>query len=329
MKDNRGFVPIVIVIVIVALLGIGAGGFVLVSKNKTSSPLSPSLQTETPLEPTQTEKQIPSEIRPETQQAASPAFAPLQGIWKVERFYIVQVAPKGDVYLDTGTNTKEIPIRSGEKNPYFEFKGNLLCLGGKTDEQGVPGPCPSYKPFTVDGNTITFRQAPEITPESWKWTIKEGKLEIILEFPGSLPEYGVQRHIYTSVRLDQAQQPAQQTATPQPDYYISVDSTPAQTGAAVGESATFLAGVRNQGAASKQSSAARLRIDVGEDGSWDVTLQSESLGSLATNKSARVTWTWKPTTKGNHGWELCADTPSSIVESNEVNNCASGSFTVR
>ena len=67
---------------------------------------------------------------------------------------------------------------------------------------------------------------------------------------------------------------------------------------------------------------------MGGDGGWDIVLQSESLGSLAAKKFVRVAWTWEPTITGEHGWELCADTPSTIIESNEVNNCASGSFTV-
>ena len=53
MNSQKGIAPVVIILAVVILLGIGAGGFVLVSKNKTSSLPSPIQEEKIP---SQTEK---------------------------------------------------------------------------------------------------------------------------------------------------------------------------------------------------------------------------------------------------------------------------------
>ena len=50
MTSQKGFAPIIIIIIVVAMLGIGAGGYVLVSKRKAVPPVTPGMAPETSTE---------------------------------------------------------------------------------------------------------------------------------------------------------------------------------------------------------------------------------------------------------------------------------------
>jgi len=160
MKNN-GFAPIVIIIVIVALLGIGAGGFVLFSKNKTSSPLSPSLQTET-----------------------SPTLSPLGSV------------PQQDEKI----SAKQL-LGLWQKNEdgfvgFLEFKENEFCANwsGGTPEKFL---CGQYLPYAVSGNKIFVNVSGDTIPANsspWaEWKIVNGKLEF-------KPKSQLDKDIYEKIR---------------------------------------------------------------------------------------------------------------------------------
>lgn len=120
------------------------------------------------------------------------------------------------------------------------------------------------------------------------------------------------------------------TAT-QPD--MTVDTMTVLGTLNAGQSLGFRGTVRNTGSASTVASESRLRIDVGNNGSWDVTVSpNQSTGVLAPSGSEIETWNnaWTATA-GTHRFEICADTTGVVTESNEGNNCSpagTGVFTV-
>jgi hypothetical protein len=98
----------------------------------------------------------------------------------------------------------------------------------------------------------------------------------------------------------------------------------------------FQGTIRNIGAGSSLvSSYSRLRIDLGRNGSWDITLTPDQVSAILAGTapgpagSETEVWSWTPVAgqEGNHYFEICADTSNTAVnnnrvaESNELNNC--------
>ncbi len=100
---------------------------------------------------------------------------------------------------------------------------------------------------------------------------------------------------------------------------------------AAGTNLGFRGTVVNSGtAATTVGTQNRLRIDIGNDDVWDVTVSpNQSTGLLAINSSEIETWAsaWVATA-GTHKFEICADTTSVVTETNESNCFNSGTFTV-
>ncbi|MEK7063243.1 MAG: CARDB domain-containing protein [Patescibacteria group bacterium] len=90
-----------------------------------------------------------------------------------------------------------------------------------------------------------------------------------------------------------------------------------------GQQLTFYGTVTNAGTLSHTGTIPnRFQIDLSNNGSWDTNLDA-SITDLAvgqTKQPISPTWT---ATSGTHAVRLCADTPASITESNESNNCGS------
>lgn len=90
----------------------------------------------------------------------------------------------------------------------------------------------------------------------------------------------------------------------------------------IDQNISFTATVINDGAANVVDSfILRLRIDAGNDNSWNVTTD-QSISNLNQNASKTVTFTnaWKAAA-GTHRYRVCADAGPNISESNEYNNC--------
>ena len=115
----------------------------------------------------------------------------------------------------------------------------------------------------------------------------------------------------------------------QPDYVTEGLAT-APGGLTAGQLVTFAATVRNSGSgAAAVSSQTRLRLDINNDGSFDVTPANQTTNALAPGATEVENWTNAWTAQvGTHRFEICADSSSVITESNESNNCATQTFTV-
>lgn len=97
----------------------------------------------------------------------------------------------------------------------------------------------------------------------------------------------------------------------------------APTAPLAGDTVTFTAAVRNIGAQPAGASETRLRLDLGSDGTWDLTLPLMPTGSLAQGAHETETWlnAWVAS-PGTHRYEICADARNAVPEASEADNCA-------
>jgi uncharacterized repeat protein (TIGR01451 family) len=116
------------------------------------------------------------------------------------------------------------------------------------------------------------------------------------------------------------------TAPNQPDLTVANLATSPSSPQA-GQQTTFSATVRNSGTASAGASQTRLRLDLNNDGSWNVSFANQPTNALPANATQSVTWSWTAVA-GTHRYEICADTANQVTESDESNNCVSQTFTV-
>ncbi|MBI2035215.1 MAG: hypothetical protein HYT12_00850 [Candidatus Liptonbacteria bacterium] len=101
-----------------------------------------------------------------------------------------------------------------------------------------------------------------------------------------------------------------------------------------GDSVSFSGKVKNAGTHSSGPSQTRLRVDIGANGSWDISPANGNVtrmptGALAVDATENETWgnLWTAVA-GNHEYQICADNPSVVSELDEGNNCSKKSFTV-
>jgi CARDB protein len=92
--------------------------------------------------------------------------------------------------------------------------------------------------------------------------------------------------------------------------------------------ALFTLTTRNQGDAASSASDVRLRIDEGNDGSWEHTL-TLPLGTLPPHARAVSRWqnAWTPII-GKHRFEFCVDPGAVSGDGTTANNCVSQEFVV-
>jgi hypothetical protein len=92
-----------------------------------------------------------------------------------------------------------------------------------------------------------------------------------------------------------------------------------------GKSLAFLVGALNQGRGAAGDTSARLRIDAGEDGSWDV-VSSQPLPPLAPFAQSRHRFRLAWPHAGSHRYEMCLDPEAVVPDAPRENNCLSGTF---
>src|SRR3989338_1010342 len=108
-----------------------------------------------------------------------------------------------------------------------------------------------------------------------------------------------------------------------PDLIVSsVNFSPLYSG--LGDYITFSGAIKNQGDAASALSQARLKIDTGNNGSFDVIVSpDQSVSELAPGETKVLIWPkWQASFPGLNAFEICADAGGALNESNEQNNCA-------
>ncbi|OGZ48619.1 MAG: hypothetical protein A3C83_00865 [Candidatus Ryanbacteria bacterium RIFCSPHIGHO2_02_FULL_47_25] len=112
-----------------------------------------------------------------------------------------------------------------------------------------------------------------------------------------------------------------------PDLVIS-DKNITSPAPKPGDAISFTATVRNAGAGASPASQTRFRLNIDDNSTWDLQ-RNVSTGALAVGGTEQETLTnyWAATV-GAHRYEFCADAAGAVDESNESNNCVSGTFEV-
>ena len=117
------------------------------------------------------------------------------------------------------------------------------------------------------------------------------------------------------------------TAPAQPDMAPSSITTPPSP--IEGDSIQFTGDITNQGSApTGGNSTAQFRMDLNNDGTFDSTISTHTVGSIATGNTVTVTSSSWTATAGTHRVEFCSDINGVIAESNEGNNCRTQIITV-
>ena len=114
-----------------------------------------------------------------------------------------------------------------------------------------------------------------------------------------------------------------------PDLIVSsVNFSPLYSG--LGDYITFSGAIKNQGEAVSAPSQARLKIDTGNNGSFDVIVSpDQSVSELVPGETKVSIWPkWQASFPGLNAFEICADAGGALNESNEQNNCARQTFYV-
>lgn len=118
-------------------------------------------------------------------------------------------------------------------------------------------------------------------------------------------------------------------STSQIDLTVLPISTYTPQGLGAGKTYSFGANIKNQGSVSSPATTARFRLDVGGDGTYDLTLGEPAVGTLAAGALKFVQSSNWTSQAGTHQIELCADTGSAVDETDETNNCVRQTVSVR
>lgn len=87
-----------------------------------------------------------------------------------------------------------------------------------------------------------------------------------------------------------------------------------------GNNLSFSGRVKNQGGVTAGASQTRLQIDIGNNGSWDITLDNPT-SPIDADKNKKIDWDDAWTAQaGTHSYRIIADATNQVSESNESNN---------
>ena len=180
--SQKGFSPFIIIIAVIVLLGIGAGGFVFVSKKKgmdsaergekkagQNESFESELQPEEPIPAPRSEKtpHPPLTLQPSIKKLS---LEGIQGYWQPQKHF----------FWDSYTGQlSEIPLVSENTITYIEFKNSDMCVG-QFDKSGMPKPCITAFPFTLKDDMIVAEEK-GFPPVNAK--IQNNEQELVLENP--------------------------------------------------------------------------------------------------------------------------------------------------
>lgn len=225
----------------------------------------------------------------------------------------------------------DLAIQSVTYYPSAPIEGNNMAFYATVKNQGEGSANVSIANLSIDEINIKQVTASILTSnkaetliwnEAWAAIKGEHKLKICLDADSKISESNEGNNCFESVfDVSKTQLLA--------DYIIrSPLITPSSPVA--GDMLSFSAEVYNQGNASGTgSSSTRLRIDLNNDGIWDIITKDTYTDLLDAGEKQREHWdNVCAATQGTHKYEICTDALSNINEPNENNNCTSKTFTV-
>ena len=152
-NSQKGFAPIVIILAVVILLGVGAGGFMLVSKNK-SSPSSPAETI-----------QKPSQSNPSSNQTSKTKTPPPPAVNPKELLGWWEEVESWSLDFNTGQLKKDSQAFLFQK----EFTDKYFCI-----QYSAKFTCADNIIYSVSGNKISL----EGSSNFYEWRIVDGRLEL-------------------------------------------------------------------------------------------------------------------------------------------------------
>lgn len=246
------------------------------------------------------------------------------------------------VYSTTNTRTSkynciepkypDLVVQSPTFNPTAPAEGNNMTFWATVKNQGNGLAASSLSYVSIDGQKFTeFSTASLASNESivatgsavWQAVVGEHELKVCADGAKTLTE---------SNEINNCAAITFSVMGTIPDLVIeSVDIAPDPLRA--NQPLSFAAIVKNRGGASAKPSVATLRLDINNNGSWDIIAGAVSIPALAINGADTALWreVWAGTA-GTYKFEICADAVSEpefrITESIETNNCAIRTFVV-
>ena len=216
--------------------------------------------------------------------------------------------------------------------PAAPAEGNNMTFWATVKNQGNGPAASSLSYVSIDGQKFTeFSTAGLTSNESvvvtgiavWQAIVGEHELKVCADGANALTESNeINNCVTTTLSV---------TGTI-PDLVVeSVDIAPDPLKA--NQPLSFAATVRNRGGAPAKPSIATLRLDMGNNGDWDINAGAVPISALAINGAETALWREVVVgTAGTHKFEVCADAVSEpelrITESIETNNCSSRTFVI-
>lgn len=237
---------------------------------------------------------------------------------------------------DTPGLSSDLFIQSLISYPSNPIDEDIVTFYATVKNQGEGSADPSAVHLNIDGENIgkamvsalvSDKATTIIFKQVWKAIFGSHALEICTDADSEISESDEENNCFSS-KLG-----VPKTAI-LPDY---ISKSPSMTWTGLeespgsGDTLSFSAKVYNQGnVIGAGSSYTRLKIDIGNDGSWDIIAKDSIVDSLSAGGSEKelFKYVWAAT-PGTHKYEICADATSYIAESNETNNCISMRFVIK
>ena len=246
------------------------------------------------------------------------------------------------VYSTTNTRTSksnclepkypDLVAQSPTFSPAVPAERNNMTFWATVKNQGNGPAVSSLSYVSIDGQKFSEFSTPDLTSNEaivvtgsavWQAVVGEHELRVCADGAGILAE---------SNEINNCATITFSVTGTIPDLVItSVDIAPDPLRA--NQPLSFAANVKNQGGAPAKPSVATLRLDIGNNGDWDIIAGAVSIPTLAINGAETALWreVWAGTA-GTHKFEICADAVSEpefrITESIETNNCSSRIFVI-
>ncbi len=203
----------------------------------------------------------------------------------------------------------------------------------------------SDTPITIPYNTSanltwssTYTSFCSVSPGGWTGTSgsqSTGNLTIGKTYSLNCTGPNVSDSITVNVASQTNQNPPVQNppvvVTPPPtSSYVNLKITGvvrSYTTPMVGTAVRFDVYIKNDGNIASANSETKFRVDSGNNGSYETTLE-QVVGSIAAGDSKTISFGWNPSSAGSYKVEFCADGNRKIVEFNETDNCSTQIFNV-
>lgn len=254
---------------------------------------------------------------------------------------IDSVSFQSQLSATNSTDTTATPFVGNQITFFSTSENDFISAGLNSNvismvEANTPA---SQRKFRLDiGNDNTWDIDTLITGSDYGWTAVAGthKFEFCADGGNTVTEFREDNNCMSSLLIVAAQPPAQFA----PDLVVtSLGFDADNPNLTVGGTSSFAAVVSNQGTVGTGTTfTTRLRLDLNNDGSWDVAPPTKTTNILngAGTSGYVTTEVWQnfwTSTAGTHKAEACADVDSTvaegvIAEGNESNNCAEFIFTI-